>query len=151
MLIRPMNDDDVPAVEQVTGTAFYHVDVATRPANWPDPEPRSPQRAELWKTRMHHLLKHDSPGCWVAEDRAGAVVGCAAALLREGMFGLSVLAVLPDLQAQGIGRQLLDAALSYAPSGPGFICSSQDAKAIRRYRLAGFDIHPAMLMWGHVR
>jgi hypothetical protein len=46
----------------------------------------------------------------------------------------------------------LDAALSYGSrESPGIISSSHDPRAVRRYRLAGFDIHPAMLMWGTVR
>jgi GNAT superfamily N-acetyltransferase len=151
MMIRPMTPDDVPAVEQITATAFYDLDVRTRPAGWPPPERRSPARAELWQVRLRHLISHDQPGCWVAESADGPVVGAVAALLREGLWGLATYAVAPGLQAKGVGRELLQAALTYGPpDAPGFICSSHDVRAIRRYRLAGFDIHPTMLMWGRV-
>ncbi len=145
-----MTRDDVPSVEQVTAAAFYELDVATRPADWPVPERRSPERAEPWRHRLEHLVTTDADGCWVAEDD-GEVVGAAAALRREGLWGLSTFAVRPGLQARGVGRQLLDAALTYGSAeSPGVICSSHDPRAVRRYRLAGFDLHPAMVMWGAV-
>lgn len=34
-----MTLDDVAAVERVTADAFYQLDIATRPADWPPPEP----------------------------------------------------------------------------------------------------------------
>jgi len=146
-----MTYDDVPAVERVTAAAFYDLDVRTRPADWPTPEPRSPERAEPWLVRLAHLVEHDQPGCWVADDD-GTIVGVVAALLREGLWGLSTYAVQPGLQARGTGKALLDAALTYGdPAGLGIICGSHDPKAVRRYRLAGFDLHPAMLLWGEVR
>ena len=148
-----MTDDDVPAVERITAAAFYDLDVTTQRVDWPAAELRPPERAAPWVRRMRHLIEHDGPGCWVAEDDdAGEVVGAAAALLREGMWGLSTFAVRPGLQARGVGRRLLWSALAHAPAGsPGIICSSHDPRAVRLYRLAGFEIHPAMLMWGRVR
>jgi predicted N-acetyltransferase YhbS len=103
VLIRPMTVDDVPSVERVTAAAFYELDVATRPADWPAPERRSAARVEPWRERMRHLLRHDADGCWVADDD-GEVVGAAAALVREGMWGLSSFAVRPGLQARGVGH-----------------------------------------------
>jgi GNAT superfamily N-acetyltransferase len=147
-----MTYDDVPAVEQVTAAAFFELDVRTRPADWPEPQRRDADRAALWRRRLSHLVEHDGPGCWVAEDESGAVIGAAAALLREGLWGLSTYAVRPGVQAKGVGKQLLDAALDYgAPDSPGIICASHDPKAARRYQLAGFRLHPAMLFYGHVR
>ena len=143
---------DVPDVDRVTADAFYDIDVRTRPADWPAPERRDPERAALWRRRMEHLITHDSPGCWVAEDDSGELVGAVAALLRERLWGLSTYAVRPGTQATGIGKQLLDAALTYAdPEGTGFICSSHDPRAVRRYALAGFAMHPTALIWGSPR
>jgi GNAT superfamily N-acetyltransferase len=147
-----MTHDDVAVVERVTAIAFHDLSVTTRPANWPAPEPRSAERAERWIRRLTHMLDHDQPGCWVGEDDSGTVVGAAAALVREGMWGLSTFAVRPGAQTRGLGRRLLASALTSAPEeSPGFICSSHDPRAIRLYRLAGFDIHPAMLLWGRLR
>jgi len=145
-----MSYDDVPAVERLTATAFYELSVATRRVDWPTPELRSPERAERWRDRLRHLVDNDAPGCWVAEQD-GALVGCSVALLREGLWGLSSFAVRPDAQGGGIGKRLLDAALTHGPWSAGLICSSHDPKAVRRYRLAGFEIHPAMAIWGRVR
>ncbi len=146
-----MTFDDIPDVETVTADAFYDLDVRTKPGDWPAPERRNPARASQWGDRMTHLITHDGPGCWVAVDDDGRVFGVVAALVREGMWGLSTYAVRPGLQTRGAGKQLLEAALTHGPSdGPGIICSSNDVKAIRRYRLAGFDVHPTMLMWGHI-
>ncbi len=151
-MIRPMTYDDVPAVDSVTAEAFYALDLATRPADWPPPQRRDAARAALWRTRIAHLITHDSPGCWVAEDNAGDVIGVVAALKRERLWGLSTYAVRPGIQAQGLGRQLLDAALSYAePDAPAYICASHDPRAVRRYALAGFTMHPTMLLYGSPR
>ncbi len=146
-----MTYEDVPAVDTVTAAAFHDLDVRTRPADWPTPEPRSPARSERWQQRLHHIVEHDGPGCWVAEDDSGEVVGVVAAILREGLWCLSTYAVRQGSQTRGVGKQLLDAALGYAASdSPGFICSSHDPRAVRRYRLAGFDLHPSMVLWGTV-
>ena len=40
-------------------------------------------------------------------ERDGAVAGAALALLREGLWGLSLLVVDPDAQCAGAGRELL--------------------------------------------
>jgi GNAT superfamily N-acetyltransferase len=146
-----MTLDDVDVVNEITADAFYTLDVDTRPADWPAPERRDPARAELWKRRIRHLITNDAPGCWVAADHDD-VIGAVAALRREQFWGLSTYAVRPGIQARGIGKQLLDAALSYTePGDAGFICSSHDPKAVRRYVLAGFRMHPTALLWGTPR
>ncbi len=80
-------------------------------------------------------------------DRRGRrwVVGEAIATRRERLWMLSSYAVLPDAQDRGIGRALLERALTYAEGCVrGMIVSSPDARAARRYRLAGFSLHPMM-------
>ena len=145
-----MTYDDVPAVESLTARVFHELATRTRPANWPPAELRPEERAVRSRERLRHFASHDPAGCWVSEED-GAVVGSAVALLREGMWGLSSFAVAPERQARGIGRALLKAALAHGPWDAAMVCSTNDPRAVRRYRLAGFDIHPAMLMWGHVR
>lgn len=145
-----MTLDDVQHVEELTADAFYELEVATRAADWPPPQRRSPERVEPWKMRIRHLVKHDGDGCWVA-DNDGVIVGAAAALRRGDFWGLSTFAVRPVRQSRGIGRELLEAALSHGRDDcPAMVCSSHDPRAARRYRLAGFHLHPAMLMWGTV-
>jgi len=56
--------------------------------------------------RYRHLVTTDPEGAWVAEHE-GAIVGCALALRREDVWGLSLLIVRPDLQSSGTGGALL--------------------------------------------
>ena len=148
--VRAMRPEDVPAVERLTAEGFYELDCRTLPRSWPEPEMRSGAKAAGWRRRMEHILAHDPGGCWVAEDRSG-LVGAAAALRRDVTWILATFVVRPGVQGRGVGRQLLDAALSY---GDGclraMLAASADPKAARRYRAAGFTLHPAMLMTGRV-
>ena len=149
-LVRPMTVADTPAVERLSDAAFYDLDLRTHRTGWPEPEHRSPERAESWRWRIEHLVRHDPRGCWVAEDASG-VIGAAAGMRRDMTWLLATYAVQPGLQGKGVGRQLLDAALSYG-SGclRGMLAASEDPPAVRRYRLAGFTLHPTMLLWGRV-
>jgi GNAT superfamily N-acetyltransferase len=101
--------------------------------------------------RIAHLLTTDPGGAWVVDDESGRVAGAALAILREGVWGLSLLVVRPDLQARGLGRKLLDAALSYGDGARGhIILSSTDPKAMRRYARAGLELRPLVAAAGIV-
>jgi GNAT superfamily N-acetyltransferase len=146
-----MRAEDVPAAERISSTAFHELDLRTFQRSWPEPEPRAPERSQSWVDRTLHLLRTDPGGCWVAE-RDGEVVGFATSLVRELMWILATYAVKPGLQGQGIGTPLLEAALHHGRGClRGMLNASQDVLALRRYRLAGFDLHPQMLLWGHVQ
>jgi GNAT superfamily N-acetyltransferase len=148
--VRPMTQADVPSVEQVTDAAFFDLERRTHRTGWPEPAHRSEARAADWCERLSHLVRHDPRGCWVAEDDSG-LLGAAAGMRRDTTWLLATYAVLPALQRKGIGRPLLDAALAYG-SGclHGMVASSEDPPAVRRYRAAGFSLHPAMLLSGTV-
>jgi GNAT superfamily N-acetyltransferase len=145
-----MRKADVPEVERLTAEGFYELDVRTHSADQPVPTRRTPERARDWTRRMQHILRYDAGGCWVAEGPSG-LVGVAAALKRDLTWILASFVVKPGLQGQGLGRQLLDASLSY---GRGclraMLASSLDPRAARRYRLAGFTLHPTMVLSGPV-
>ena len=80
------------------------------------------------------------------------MVGSANAIVREGLWGLTLFAVAPEHQARGVGRRLLDAALAYGDGARGgWIMSSEDPKALRRYALAGFDLRPCVAAAGMLR
>ncbi len=150
VLIRPLRAADVATVERLSSDAFHALDVATRPADWPPPARREEAQAAAWRRRCHHLLRHDAPGCWVAEDASG-IVGMATSLRRETWWGLSSYFVCPRAQGTGIGRAVLDAALQHSQGAlRGTICSSHDPRAVRRYRQAGFTLYPVMFAWGTV-
>jgi GNAT superfamily N-acetyltransferase len=148
--VRPMAPADVPDVERLTDEAFYDLDARTHRAGWPRPTRRTPDRSTAWRARMEHLLGHDPGGCWVAEDTHG-LLGAAASMRRDLTWLLATYAVRPGVQGRGVGRQLLDAALSHG-SGTlrAMVAASDDPLAARRYRLAHLRLHPTMLLRGTV-
>jgi GNAT superfamily N-acetyltransferase len=62
-----------------------------------------------WERVHRHLLEHDGARSFVAEER-GLVVGFTAAWVRDDVWFLAALFVLPELQGRGIGKRLLDLA-----------------------------------------
>ena len=101
--------------------------------------------------RVAHLQRTDPDGAWVA-DCDGRVVGAALGLIRERMWGLSLFALLPEFQGQGIGSRLYAPALAYGAGAPGaIILSSSHPAAIRRYSLSpGFALVPTVSLTGVV-
>jgi GNAT superfamily N-acetyltransferase len=148
VLIRPMHSDDVPLAEQLSLGAYSEAERFEPPGDR-DASPRhSPARAGQWIARTSHLLGTDPRGCWVAE-LDGAMVGFAVSFRRDLLWVLASYAVRTDLQGRGIGRPLLDAALSYSRGClRGMFASSSDPKAYRRYRQAGFMLHPELHLSG---
>ena len=127
-LIRPMTAADVSAAERLSDEGFFELDVRL----------------------TRHLVETDPGGCWVAETD-GTVGGFATSFVRETTWFLATYAVRPPLQGQGLGRALLAAALHHGRATlHGMLSSSGDPKAVRRYRAAGFDLHPQMLLTGPV-
>lgn len=150
LLVRPMQVDDLPACESITRAAYFEVDRATFQRSWPDPEPRSEAGRTDWLAKSRHKLATDPGGCWVAEED-GVVVGLATSLRRELMWILCSFAVAPEAQGRGLGTLLLEAATRYgAGCLRGMFVASQDQGALHRYRKAGFDLHPQMVLWGPV-
>jgi GNAT superfamily N-acetyltransferase len=135
---------------RLTAESYHEVDQRTFQRSWPDPRPRPSARHDAWEQRTLHALRTDPEGCWAAE-LDGRVVGCAISRVRELMWLLSSFAVAPRLQGLGIGTHLLVAAMHH---GRGCLramfAASADPAAARRYRLAGFDLHPQMFLTGEV-
>lgn len=148
--VRPMTPDDVPTVERISDEAFFDLDVRTHRAGWPAPRHRSGGQAVDWTSRVGHLVASDPRGCWVAEDADG-LLGAAVSMRRDLTWLLGTYVVRPGVQGRGVGRQLLDAALA-SGSGclRGMLASSDAPAAVRRYRLAGFTLHPTMVLRGRV-
>jgi len=144
-----MRHDDVDAAEQLSAATIAALEARTGSADWPAHPAMSAARSEQRRRFMHHLVEHDPAGCWVAED--AGLVGIATSLRREGVWGLSSFFVAPEAQSRGIGASLLEAALTYSRGClRGMICASHDPRAARRYRLAGFTLHPSMVLRGSV-
>ncbi len=134
--VRPMAEADTPGVFALCRSVLF--------------DPIAPDEDhpafERFGARAAHLMTTDPGGSWVAE-RDGEVAGIAMALVREGVWGLSLFAVAAGLQGQGVGRALLDAALRHgevAGAHGWIIMSTAHPGAIRRYAGAGFDLHPAV-------
>jgi GNAT superfamily N-acetyltransferase len=140
--VRPMAAEDVDAVHRVSVAAFD--DLQRRFGQDPDPEPT----IDAARVRLGHLLATDPGGAWVAE-RDGRVVGCALAIVRDGVWGLSLLVVDPRVQSGGAGRELLARARAHGDGARGFIIlSSRDTRALRAYARLGLVLHPAIAARG---
>jgi GNAT superfamily N-acetyltransferase len=140
MEIRPLRETDIAAV------------VALDRALFADPPEIAPELAVArGEARQRHLLATDPDGGWVAEDDAGELAGVSVGILRDDVWGLSLLDVRADLQARGIGRRLLDAALAYGDGARGrIVLSSTDPRAMRRYARAGLRLVPLVSAGGIV-
>ncbi len=141
-----MREDDVPGAQELSVAAFE--DLGRRLHEPPPP----PSDAAGGHVRLRRLLATDPGGCWVAEDASGRLAGAALALLRDGLWGLSLLVVRPDLQSSGFGSRLLGRTLEYgADARGGIILGSPDSRALRAYARAGFTLHPTVYAWGPPR
>ncbi len=104
------------------------------------------------RLRITHLLDTDPGGAWVTTDDEGKVDGGALALVREDLWGLSLLIVRADRQSAGQGRELMRAATAYgADTRAGIIMASEDPRALRSYWRAGYALRPAFDAGGEVR
>ena len=144
VLIRAMTLDDVDEAERLSDEAFAPM---AEPGMFTN---RSPEQQAMWRARAEHLLGTDPAGCWVAE-RDGVMLGFATSYRRDLTWFLATYAVRPHLQGEGLGRALLDAALTHSGGClRGMLSASRDPKAFRRYRQAGFTMHPQMFLVGRV-
>ncbi|MFE0020205.1 GNAT family N-acetyltransferase [Amycolatopsis sp. NPDC059021] len=149
VVVRPMAVADLARAERTSSETFYVADQLSRRVSEPEPQPRDAAGAEKWIARMRYYLDVDPAGCWVAEDD-GAIVGFAISQNRGRFWYLATYGVLPDRQGGGIGKRLMDAVLAYADGRQGMFSSTVHPGATRRYRLAGFTLHPQLRMVGTV-
>lgn len=134
--VRPMSERDIPAALELMFVTFETLDASLGLPVEPRPNPA------IAAIRFRDLVRSDPDGAWVAEDAAG-LAGCALALKREGVWGLSLLVVRPDAQSSGIGRALLAHAHEYASDARGrIIMASPDERAIRAYARLGLELQP---------
>ena len=86
----------------------------------------------------------------MAQD-PGGLVAAAIGMRRDLTWLLATYAVRPGLQGRGVARPLLEAAATHgAGCLRAMVTASDDPLALRRYRLAGFTLHPAMVLRGRV-
>jgi GNAT superfamily N-acetyltransferase len=133
-----MRDDDVAPIFDLAIRCFD--DLADRLGDPREPPP-DPRVAAI---RHRHVLRTDPGGCWVAEAD-GELLGAAEAIVREGIWGLSLLIVDPRAQSTGVGSALLGRAAEYGDGARGrLILSSRDARALRAYVRLGLAPQPCL-------
>ncbi len=151
VLFRPMRPGDVPVAERLSDEVFLELDRRVYRRDQADPEPRTEGHRAGWIERTRHFLVTDADGCWVAEDADGSMAGFATSIRREGTWILATYVVRTGLQGRGVGKQLLDLALTHSRGClQGMLSASDDPRAVRRYLLAGFRMHPQMSLGGTV-
>lgn len=135
--LRQLQPDEWPVVHEIAFAAF--ADLERREGTEPHPLPPD----HVIEQRYRHIIETDPGGAWIAEEN-GRAIGAACAILREGVWGLSLLIVDPSAQSNGVGRALLERAVRYGDGARGgIITSSSDSRALRAYARAGFALHPA--------
>lgn len=126
-MIRPLTPADVEAADAI---AAGHFD-----------RPSSPFHLD----RVRHLAETDPGGAWVAQDDEGAITGLALALVREGLWGLSLFAVDAAHHGLGLGRALLQAAHAHGEGCHAhLILSSEHPAALRLYASLGLELRPVV-------
>ena len=144
--VRLMVPDDVEAAHATASLAL-----ADSPEERERMLGRKPEETAAQTARYHHLLATDAPGAWVAVD-GDRVVGVALSLVREHLWGLSLLAVDGAYQGLGLGREMLRRALDYGRGCRAWITvSSTHPAAMRSYALAGLTLQPTLRATGRPR
>ncbi len=132
-MVRPMHLDDVESAERLRARGGSRNDT-------------HPQ----WRRLTEHLLGTDPAGAWVAEVGT-ELVGFASSCRRDLLWILASHAVAPDADRQGVGAALLGAALTHSRGClRGMLSATADPLDFRRFRSAGFDLHPQMRLQGVV-
>lgn len=147
MQLRPMAAEDADAVLDLSFVTFGELEQRMGVEPSPPPADRGPGLR-----RITHLVGTDPGGAWVATGADGRIEGAALGIVREGVWGLSLLIVHPDAQSNGTGSALLRAALEHGNgTDRGIILASEDHRALRAYVRAGFALRPVMDAGGAVK
>src|ERR671912_947966 len=108
ILVRPMTAADADGVYRRSSEAIPATDEERQQVM-----NRSAEEVARRIQRYQYFLEHDPEGAWVAVD-GDRVAGVALALVREGLWVLSLFAVAGEYRDEGLGKTLLDRALLYA-------------------------------------
>jgi len=139
---RPMTVEDVPAAGAIQRAT--HMQRAERLREPHEDKPAD--RIAVFERTLARFVSADHDGaslCHVAE-RDGTIIGYAAAIRREDLWGLALLFVEPAEQGHGIGQGLLDRSLASATGARvRLIRASDHPQAARRYFHAGLRLYPA--------
>jgi ribosomal protein S18 acetylase RimI-like enzyme len=145
ILLRPMTAADADGVYRTSSESIPATDEERQQVM-----NRSAEEVARRIKRYQYFLKHDPEGAWVAVE-GDRVAGVALALVREGVWVLSLFAVAEEYRDERLGKTLLDRALLYSGGCRGaLIASSTHPAAMRRYALAGFSLQPTLMASGQV-
>ncbi|MGI8803617.1 MAG: GNAT family N-acetyltransferase [Solirubrobacteraceae bacterium] len=134
--IRPIEPGDLDRIDEIHSLAF---------------ELEGARRSPFFRGRLDHAVATDPDGAFVAVGRSGRVDGVAMASRRDGLWGLTLLAVDPATQERGLGGRLLTRALAYAEPGDArMVLASHDPRAQHLYARAGFLPRPTVAARGVV-
>lgn len=146
---RPGKPADTGAIFKVFTEAMFnlHYRNGQRPEDNP---PTQQELTDVWGS-LGSLFKHlEQTGdyFWVAE-RSCQIVGYARSTLRDGLLELTELFVSPNVQAKGVGRQLLARAFPHKDAEQRLIIATMDLPAQARYLKAGvYPLYPAYTFEG---
>jgi GNAT superfamily N-acetyltransferase len=131
--IRPAREEDLIDLGRVFATSAADLIRRYRPEQVGRYSVEPESRLLIYR----HLL--GTGRMFVADD--GRPVGFSAAIVRDGVWFLSQLWVLPDRQGEGIGRELLDEALVWGRGATAFtVVASPHPGAMTLYLRA--SMHP---------
>jgi ribosomal protein S18 acetylase RimI-like enzyme len=134
--IRALEPGDLDRVDEIHATAF---------------ELDGARGSPFFRGRVEHTLATDPDGAFVGLGPRGRVDGVSMATRRDGLWGLSLLAVDPRAQERGMGRRLLERALTYArPGDARMVLASNDPRAQHLYAHAGLTPRPTVAARGVV-
>ena len=85
-----------------------------------------------WEPFFEHIGR-TAAEFWVAEGADGTPAGYARSIDRGGLFELTEFFVRPDIQAQGLGRELLARAFPLDRGDLRLIVATTDVSALSRY------------------
>lgn len=107
---------------------------STTPTSIADPAALS----QMWDERrsLYLHLAGSAKHFWIAE-RGGQIIGFSRSILRDGVFQLTELFVLPGQQSSGVGRELLARTFSTEGAATRSIIASADVRAQALYLKAG--------------
>jgi len=132
--LRSLTPDDDRALFAIFRTSIDDLVRRHGQDGWPfDPADESEWRR--WRPLFEHI-RGSADAAWGAEA-AGRLVGYARSIRRGDLRELTELFVLPDAQAGGVGRRLLERAFP-ADTGHRSILATTDAPALSRYLRLGF-------------
>jgi len=147
LTIRPATEADLPACEDVwrVGLNDYLLPLGQHEIPADNPSLR----------QLHgHLLGTDPSRFWVGtrkeESGNDRVVAFAAATLRETVWFLSMLFVLPDEQRTGLGRTLLEAVLPKPGEAGPLGVTTDSAQPVSSGLYASYGMAPRLPMFNLV-